>query len=129
MGDCVIAELINETPQALLQYQAWRQRQSTCDVYVVIADEANRPAALRLVSQLRDAGLAADYALCPTKINKQFKAADATLARFALVVGSEFPELKLKNLAARTEESLAPDANPIEILKDRLARPDGPLLA
>ncbi|NIP93608.1 MAG: hypothetical protein GWO24_09175, partial [Akkermansiaceae bacterium] len=54
MGDCVIAELINDNPQALLRYQAWQQRQSTCDVYVVIADESNRPEALGLVSRLRE---------------------------------------------------------------------------
>jgi histidyl-tRNA synthetase len=129
MGDCVIAELIDETPQALLQFQAWRQRQSTCDVYVIIADEARRPEALKLVSDLRNAGLATDYPLGPAKINKQFKAADATLARLALVVGSEFPELKLKNLVARLEESIAPNSDPVAIIRNRLANPDGPLIA
>jgi histidyl-tRNA synthetase len=128
MGDCVIAELINETPQALAQFVAWRQRQATCDVYVIIADDSKRSEAIRLVSALRESGLGADYPLSPTKINKQFKAADRTLARFAIVVGSEFPELKLKNLNARTEESIAPNADPIEILKTRLNEPDGPLL-
>ncbi len=130
MGDCVIAELINDNPQALLRYQAWQQRQSTCDVYVVIADESNRPEALGLVSRLRESsGLRADYPLSPAKINKQFKAADQTLARLALVVGSEFPELKLKNLAARSEESIAPNSDVIAVIKARLAEPDGPLIA
>lgn len=129
MGDCVIAELINDNPQALLQYQAWQQRQSTCDVYVVIADESNRGEALALVSRLRESGLRADYPLSPAKINKQFKAADQTLARLALVVGSEFPELKLKNLAARSEESIAPNSDEIAVIKARLAEPDGPLIA
>ncbi len=129
MGDCVIAELIKQTPQALLRFQTWQQRQATCDVYVVIADEAQRPQALGLISRLREAGIAADYPLSPAKINKQFKAADQTLARFALVVGSEYPELKLKNLAARTEEPLAPNSDPIAVISDRLREPDGPLLA
>jgi histidyl-tRNA synthetase len=128
MGDCVITELINETPQALAQFGAWRQRQATCDVYVIIADESKRPEAIRLVNALRESGLGADYPLSPTKINKQFKGADQTLARFAIVVGSEYPELQLKNLNARTEESIAPNADPIEILKIRLTEPDGPLL-
>jgi len=128
MGDCVITELINETPQALAQFVAWRQRQATCDVYVIIADDSKRPEAIRLVNALRESGLGADYPLSPTKINKQFKGADQTLARFAIVVGSEYPELQLKNLNARTEESIAPNADPIEILKIRLTEPDGPLL-
>jgi histidyl-tRNA synthetase len=128
MGDCVIAELIKETPQALAQFVAWVQRQATCDVYVIIADDSKRPEAIRLVNALRESGLGADYPLSPTKINKQFKGADQTLARFAIVVGSEYPELKLKNLNVRTEESIAPNADPIEILKTRLNEPDGPLL-
>ncbi len=129
MGDCVIMELLNETPGPLAQFQAWQQRQATCDVFVVIADESKRLEAIRLVNSLREAGLGADYPLTPTKINKQFKAADQTLARFAFVVGSEYPELKLKNLNARTEESLSPNANPIDVLRARLDEPDGPLIA
>lgn len=129
MGDCVIMELLNETPGPLAQYQSWLQRQSTCDIYVVIADESQRPAALKLVSNLREAGLSADYPLAAFKISKQFKAADQTLARFAFVVGSEFPELKLRNLNSRTEESIAPNTNPVEVLRARLDEPDGPLIA
>lgn len=129
MGDCVIMELLNETPGPLAKFQAWQQRQATCDVFVVIADESKRLEAIRLVNSLREAGLGADYPLTPTKINKQFKAADQTLARFAFVVGSEYPELKLKNLNARTEESLPPNANPIDVLRARLDEPDGPLIA
>ena len=129
MGDAVIANLIQETPVALGQFQAWRQRQSTCDVYVIIADEAKRPAGLGMVRELRDAGIRVDLALTPTKINKQFKQAGATLARFAVVVGSEFPELKLKNLGARTEESIPPNARIAEVIRTRLDEPDGPLLA
>ncbi|NNC88772.1 MAG: histidine--tRNA ligase [Akkermansiaceae bacterium] len=129
MGDCVIAELINDTPQALLRLQAWQQRQAACDVFLVIADEARRPDALALAARLRDGGIAVDFPLTPTKINKQFKAADQSLARFALVVGSEYPELKLKILAARTEEAIYPNADPVEVIRDRLARPDGPLIA
>ena len=129
MGDCVISELIKDTAQALLQFQAWKQRQSTCEVYLIIADDSKRPEAIKLVNTLREAGIATDYPLSPTKVNRQFKAADQTLARFALVVGSEFPELKLKNLNARSEESIAPNADVIEVLKTRLSEPDGPLIA
>lgn len=129
MGDCVITELLNETPGPLALFQAWQQQQATCDAYIVIADESRRPEAVRLATSLREAGLGADYPLAPSKINKQFKAADQTLARFAFVVGSEYPELKLKNLNSRTEEVLPPNADPIDVLRARLDEPDGPLLA
>ncbi len=129
MGDCVISELIKEIPAALLQYQSWLQRQATCDVYIVIADESRRPNALALGHAIRDSGLAADWPLSPVKINKQFKAADQTLARFALVVGSEFPDLKLKNLNTRTEETIPAGSDAIDVIKARLAAPDEPLLA
>ena len=129
MGDCVIMELLRESPNALLKYQAWQQQQSSCDVYIVIADESKRPDALRLGHAVREAGLSADWPLSPLKVNKQFKAADQTLARFAFVVGSEFPEIKLRNLNSRTEESITPGANPVEFLRGRLEEPDGPLIA
>ena len=129
MGDCVISELIKEVPTALLQYQAWLQTQATCEVYIVIADESKRSNALSLGHTIRDSGLAADWPLSPMKVNKQFKAADHTLARFALVVGSEFPDLKLKNLNSRTEETIPAGSNTIDVIKARLEAPDGPLLA
>ena len=129
MGDCVIMELLKESPEALLKYQAWQQRQSSCDVYIVIADESKRADALRLGHAVREAGLSADWPLSPIKVNKQFKAADQTLARFSFVVGSEFPELKLRNLNSRTEESISPDTNPVDFLRARLEEPDGPLIA
>ena len=129
MGDCVIMELLHDTTGPLSLFQAWQQRQATCDAYVVIADESKRLEAVRLANSLRQAGLGADYPLSPTKVNRQFKAADQTLARFAFVVGSEYPELKLKNLNTRTEENLPPGVNPIDLLRARLDEPDGPLLA
>ena len=129
MGDCVISELIKEVPSALLQYQAWLQRQASCDVYIVIADESHRPAALRIGHSIREGGLSADWPLSPVKINKQFKAADHTLARYAIVIGSEYPELKLKNLNSRTEETIPANSNILDVIKARLERPDGPLLA
>ncbi|MDA1007015.1 MAG: His/Gly/Thr/Pro-type tRNA ligase C-terminal domain-containing protein, partial [Verrucomicrobia bacterium] len=100
----------------------------TCDVFVVVAEESRRPEALRLISNLRNAGIRTDFPLTPTKINKQFKAADATLARFAIVVGNEFPELKVKILSSRTETSIAPNADPVDFIQRLLDAPDGPLL-
>ncbi len=76
----------------------------------MIADETLRAEALKLIHQLRDAGIAVDYAFTETKVGKQFQSASAGGARYALVVGSEewkAGEVKLKNLAAETEERVS----------------------
>jgi histidyl-tRNA synthetase len=100
MGDVVLGELLKD--RGLVPKIDWE-----LDCYVVIADEALRGAALQLIHQLRDAGIAIDYALTPAKVGKQFQAASAGGARFALVVGPEewaSGEVKLKNLATEKEE-------------------------
>lgn len=129
MGDYVIRHLIEETPHAAMRMEAWLQRHAAaCEVYLVVADEARRPEALRLVTQLRQGGIAADLALTPAKVPKQFQAAERCGARFALVLGSEYPDLKLKILASRCEESGHADGA-VDWLRERLQQPDGPLLA
>jgi histidyl-tRNA synthetase len=129
MGDYVIRNLIEETTHAAMQMEAWLQRHAAnCDVYVVIADETKRAESLKLVTELRRAGISSDYPLNPPKVAKQFQAAEKSGARFALVVGSEYPVLKLKILSSRTEES-GHAANAAEWLAERLQQPDGPLLA
>jgi histidyl-tRNA synthetase len=129
MGDYVIRNLIEETTHAAMQMEVWLQRNNAnCDVYVVIADEEKRAESLKLVTELRRAGISSDFPLNPAKVAKQFQSAEKSGARFALVVGAEYPELKLKILASRTEES-GNAANAVEWLTNRLLQPDGPLLA
>lgn len=129
MGDYVIRNLIEETPHAELNMAAWLQRNAAaCDIYLVLADDSKRPEALEILSELRTAGISCDLPFTSAKVNKQFQSAERSGARFALVIGSEFPELKLKNLSFRNEEpchvlGLA------DWLTDRLKQPDGPLLA
>lgn len=129
MGDYVICNLIEETPHAAILMKAWLMRNSAaCDLYLVVADDAKRTEALRLLTDLRQAGIAADMGFSSAKVAKQFQAAERCGARFALVIGDEFPQLSLKVLASRTTENLsALDA--VEWLKARLLEPDGPLLA
>jgi histidyl-tRNA synthetase len=43
-------------------------------------------------------------------VARQFKDADASGASVALVVGNEWPKLKVKDLKARTETDLAQEA-------------------
>ena len=129
MGDYVIRNLIEETTHAAMQMEVWLQRNAAaCDVFVVVADETKRPESLKLVTDLRRAGISADLPLNPAKVAKQFQSAEKSGARFALVVGAEYPELKLKILASRTEESGNAETA-IDWLTDRLQQPDGPLLA
>ena len=61
MGDYVIRNLIEETTHAAMQMEVWLQRNAAaCDVFVVIADEAKRGESLKLVTDLRRAGISAD---------------------------------------------------------------------
>jgi histidyl-tRNA synthetase len=100
MGDVVLGELLKD--RSLLP-----KLDGELDCYVVIADESLRGDALRLIHQLRDAGIAVDYSLTPAKVGKQFQTAAAAGVRFALVVGPDewkTGEVKLKNLATEKEE-------------------------
>ena len=99
MGDVVLGELLKERGLLPASY-------GELDCYVVIADEALRGEALKLIHQLRDAGIAVDYALAPTRVGKQFEVAVAAGARFALTIGPDewtTGEVKLKNLSVGTE--------------------------
>jgi histidyl-tRNA synthetase len=129
MGDYVIRNLIEETTHTAMQMEVWLQRNAAaCDIFVVVADEAQRAESLGLVTCLRRAGISADLSLGDAKVGKQFQSAERSGARFALVVGAEYPELKLKILASRIEESGHADTA-IPWLTERLLQPDGPLLA
>ena len=129
IGDYVIRNLIEETTHAAMQMEVWLQRNTAaCEVFVVVADDSQRSNALRLVTDLRRAGIAADLPLTAAKVAKQFQSAERSRARFAVIVGAEFPILKLKVLASRAEESFTAETA-IEWLTARLQQPDGPLLA
>jgi len=129
MGDHVIRNFIEETPHAQMQMEVWLQgATSACDIFVVVADESRRPEALNAVTRLRSAGIATDFPLVPAKVGKQFQRAEQSGARFALVIGAEYPMLKLKILASRTEETGHADQL-VDWLHDRIHQPDGPLLA
>jgi len=106
MGDMVIRNFVEETPHAKAKMDAWLKTQNPCDIYVVVADEEQRFNALKVVTELRNAGHKVEYAMTETKFNKQFKTADKLGAKHTVIVGSEFPQLQLKNLSARTEETL-----------------------
>lgn len=129
MGDYVIRNLIEETPHALMQMEVWLQRnQAGCDVYVVVDHEEKRAEVLRLVTELRTAGISVDFPLTPAKFNKQLQRAEQSGARFALIVGQDFPQMKLKILATRSDAVVDVESI-VEEMINRIHRPDGPLLA
>jgi len=109
MGDVVLANLIGEVPNAKARRDAWLAANRAAEVYVVVADEARRSEALGVVQSLRESGWRTDFALSAVKVGKQFQAAEALGAQFAVVVGAEWPELKIKALATRTEHSTTPE--------------------
>ncbi len=106
MGDVVLGNFIDETPTAA----AKRPTPTATDFYVLIADETKRPEALALVQQLRTAGHRTDYPLTETKLNKQFKTAESLGAKKTILIGEEYPTVKIKTLATREEITIDRDA-------------------
>lgn len=111
MGDVVLGDLIAEHPTASQAMQQAIRDSAPCEVFVVIADEAHTTDARRLVQQLRDADIGVDFSLSPAKVGKQFQMAEHVGARYAVVVGSEWPRVRLKKLATRMET----ECDPVEI--------------
>jgi histidyl-tRNA synthetase len=110
MGDVVLSELINEIPRASEAMQKAIANDRKIDVYVVIAKEQRRTDALKQIQQLRDRGYRVDYALTPTKVARQFQAAEDAGAALALLYGDEWPQVKVKNLSTREESVIDHDA-------------------
>ena len=109
LGDVVLANLIEGLPAAAAQRDAWLKREPACDLYVIIAKEERRPDALALVQRLREAGQRVDFPLTAAKVGKQFQTAEQLGATRAVLLGDEWPQVKLKTLATREEQLVSPD--------------------
>ncbi len=107
MGDVVLAELIDEIPAAKTQKDVAVTAQRELDIYVVIAKEERRADALAQIQSLRDAGYRVDYPLAPAKVGKQFQAAEHLGAKFAILFGDEWPQVKLKDLRSGEQSLIA----------------------
>jgi histidyl-tRNA synthetase len=81
-------------------------KKHAADIFVVIAKEERRPAALGIVQQLRDAGLRVDFPLTAAKVGKQFQSAEQVGAGLAVLVGDEWPQVRIKTLATRQEHQI-----------------------
>lgn len=106
VGDVTLLDLLRELPHTAAKLEAAVRGASAPEVYVVVADEAFRSHALGLAGELRAAGRRVDFALTAAKVGKQFQTAEAMGAKYATVVGNEWPQIKLKTLATREEETL-----------------------
>jgi histidyl-tRNA synthetase len=99
LGDVVLLELLKA--RGLLP-----AFEPGVEVFVLIEDETARPAALKLVQDLRAAGRAVEYPLTPTKPDKQFKRAqDLKAAVTAKLEGESM--VRVRNLKTRAEAVLA----------------------
>jgi histidyl-tRNA synthetase len=102
MGDVVLGNLIDEIPAAATKMPV----PSACDLYVILADEAYRQQALAVVQLARENGWRTDFPIKPAKVGRQFQDAEHLKAVVAVVVGTEWPTVKWKDLATRGEETL-----------------------
>ena len=102
MGDVVLAELLKE------RGLDGRNRRGI-DVFVAAVTEEDLPHVMAVAREIRDAGLAVEFALGDQALGKQLKLADARAARFAVVVGPDDrarDEVQLKDLRAKTQRAV-----------------------
>jgi histidyl-tRNA synthetase len=110
IGDVVLGDLLEDLPATKALMDAAIAAEQACEIFVIVADESRRAEALGVVQRLRAAGRRVDYPLTADKVGRQFKDADASGATVALVVGNEWPRVKVKDLKARTETELSQEA-------------------
>lgn len=106
VGDAVLLELLNECPAAKVQEEAALKADAPVQIYLVIADETHRSNALFLAQQLRSEGWRVGFPLVQEKVGKQFGTAETLGASHAVVIGAEWPEVKVKRLSDRMEQEL-----------------------
>jgi histidyl-tRNA synthetase len=102
MGDVVLLELLKA--RGLLP-----KFDGALDVFCLIEDESLRRDSLKLVQDLREAGLVVDYSLTPAKPDKQFKRAqELRAARTLKLERSAASEMvaRVKHLQTREEQTL-----------------------
>ena len=107
---------------AILLAQAGAAPAAAPEVYVVSRGDQAEPLALQLARQLRQAGHAVDLDLTGAAFGKQFKRADRTGARWAVVIGDSEAEagvVLLKDLRGAAGEASEPEQrlSPEELLQ------------
>ncbi len=101
MGDVVLLELLKNRG-ALPEFK------SGLHAFCLIEDETLRPSSLKLIQDLRSAGLAVDYPLTPAKPDKQFKRAQELKAAHTVRLermGTGELQARVRNLTSREEKT------------------------
>ena len=104
MGDVVLAELL-KARKLVPSFDA------RLDAFCLIESENLRPASLKLIQELRSAGLSVDYSLTAAKSDKQFKRAQELKAAHTIKLeANPAGELtaRIKNLKTREEWAGSP---------------------
>jgi histidyl-tRNA synthetase len=110
IGDVTFTNLLQELDQTRKRIN--EALRAPTGVFIVVADESRRPEAIELANTLRQSGMTADYCLRPVKVGRQFQQAETAGARYAVVVGQEWPQVGVKQLAERTEKTVSKDELP-----------------
>jgi histidyl-tRNA synthetase len=100
MGDVVLLELL-KARKLLPAFD------SGVDVFILIEDESQRRGSLKLVQDLRAAGLGVEYSLTPVKPDKQFKRAQELNAPFSAKMNGD-SSVRVRNLKTREEKAMPP---------------------
>src|SRR5205814_9676160 len=114
IGDVVLGEMIRGHAAARTQMEKTIAAERAVEIYVVIAKEKQRGNAIAMMQQLRDRRYRVDYALAAAKVARQFRLAEQSGARLAVVFGDEWPQVGVKDLETGEqrpgahEESFAP---------------------
>ncbi len=108
IGDLVLTNLLQELPHTRQRANA-AIRRDALSAYLVIAEENRRPEALEIARSLRERGVFLDYPLQPTKVGKQFELAEALGAKVLVVIGREWPLVRVRTVSDRSEKIIAPE--------------------
>jgi len=99
MGDVVLLELL-KARKLLPVFDAG------VDVFVLVENETLRLPTLKLIQELRAAGLSVEYSLTPAKPDKQFKRAQELKAPFTARLESA-SIVRVRNLKTREEKTVS----------------------
>jgi histidyl-tRNA synthetase len=110
IGDVTFSNLLHELDHTRKQIE--EALRAPTGAFIIVADETRRPEAIGLAHSLRERGIPADYCLQTVKVGRQFQQAEAVGARYAVVIGQEWPQVRVKILAERTEKILSKDDLP-----------------
>jgi histidyl-tRNA synthetase len=110
IGDVTFSNLLHELEHTRQQIED--ALRAPTGAFIIVADETRRPEAIGLAHTLRERGIPADYCLQTVKVGRQFQQAEAVGARYAVVIGQEWPQVRVKILAERTEKILSKDDLP-----------------